>query len=215
MQLWNILRQSRPFQYWRYACWSLAYTMWTFSRSEGPWTKQRTFFPCRPQISFFFLAKFCFVLFLFPHLRNIALFQESHAMLGLFCVYFAFILSWKINFLNEISKRNLGRLLCEKKIYSATIQILPSFVRFLNYIELFWEKVAFLFFQGREMSRVYIYILIIKGVQASGVIIDRLLRQCCFVWSEIVGPHSSGNFNDWPLKLKAGSKIWLVVIGMR
>ena len=42
----------------------------------------------------------------------------------------------------------------------------------------------------------YMYILIIKGVQASGVIIDRLLRQCCFVWSEIVGPHSSGNFND-------------------
>ena len=39
-------------------------------------------------------------------------------------------------------------------------------------------------------------ILIITGVQASGVIIDRLLRQCCFVWSEIVGPHSSGNFND-------------------
>ena len=39
-------------------------------------------------------------------------------------------------------------------------------------------------------------ILIITGVQASGVIIDRLLRQCCFLWSEIVGPHSSGNFND-------------------
>ena len=33
---------------------------------------------------------------------------------------------------------------------------------------------------------VKIYILIITGVQASGVIIDRLLRQCCFVWSEIV-----------------------------
>ena len=39
-------------------------------------------------------------------------------------------------------------------------------------------------------------ILIIKGVQASGVIIDRLLRQCCFVWSEIVGPPSSGNFKN-------------------
>ena len=48
------------------------------------------------------------------------------------------------------------------------------------------------------------------GVQASGVINDRLLPQC---WSEIVGPHSSGN--DWPLRLKAGSKIWVVVIGMR
>ena len=39
-------------------------------------------------------------------------------------------------------------------------------------------------------------LLIITGIQASGVIIDRLLRQCCFVWSEIVGPYSSGNFND-------------------
>ena len=37
----------------------------------------------------------------------------------------------------------------------------------------------------------------------------------CFVWSEIVGPHSSGNCNDWSLKLKASSKIWVVVIGMR
>ena len=43
---------------------------------------------------------------------------------------------------------------------------------------------------------IHTYILIITGVQASVVIIDRLLRQCCFVWSEIVGPHSSGNFND-------------------
>ena len=38
-------------------------------------------------------------------------------------------------------------------------------------------------------------LLIITGVQASGVIIDRLLRQCCLVWSEIVGPHLSDNFN--------------------
>ena len=58
------------------------------------------------------------------------------------------------------------------------------------------------------------WLLIITGVQASGVIIDRLLWQCCFVWSKIVGPHLSGNFNDWPLKLKAGSKIWVDVIGM-
>ena len=44
---------------------------------------------------------------------------------------------------------------------------------------------------------VCIYVLlIITRVQASGVIIDRLLQQCCFVWSEIVGPHSPGNFND-------------------
>ena len=61
---------------------------------------------------------------------------------------------------------------------------------------------------------VCMYVLIITGVQASGEIIDRLLRQCCFVWSKIVGPHSSGNFNDWPLKLKAGSKMWVVVIRM-
>ena len=39
------------------------------------------------------------------------------------------------------------------------------------------------------------WLLIITGVQASRVIIDRLLRQYFFVWSEIVGPHSSGNFN--------------------
>ena len=58
-------------------------------------------------------------------------------------------------------------------------------------------------------------ILIITGLQASGVIIDRLLQKCCFVWSEIVGPYSSGNFNDWPLKLKAGSKIWVVVTGIQ
>ena len=228
MQLWNILRQSRPFQYWRYACWSLAYTMWTFSRSEGPWTKQRTFFqpferatlhtdPCRPQISFFFFSKVLFCAIFVPAFKKHSIVSRIACYAWPVWVYFAFILLWKINFPNEISKRNLGRLLCEKKIYSATIQILPNFVRFLNYIELFWEKVAFLFFQGREMSRVYIYIyiLIITGVQVSWVIIDRLLRQCCFVWSEIVGPHSSGNFNDWPLKLKAGSKIWVVVIGMR
>ena len=23
------------------------------------------------------------------------------------------------------------------------------------------------------------------------------MRQCCFLWSEIIGPHSSGNFKDW------------------
>ena len=43
---------------------------------------------------------------------------------------------------------------------------------------------------------IYIYIYIITDVQASGVIIDRLLRQSCFVCSEIVGPHSSRSFND-------------------
>ena len=36
---------------------------------------------------------------------------------------------------------------------------------------------------------VCMHVLRITGVQASGVIIDRLLRQCCFVWSEIVGSH--------------------------
>ena len=171
MQLWNILRQSRPFQYWRYACWSLAYTMWTFSRSEGPWAKQRTFFqlferatlhtdPCRPQISFFFFSKVLFCAIFVPAFKKHSIVSRIACNAWPVCVYFAFILLWKINFPNEISKRNLGRLLCEKKIYSATIQILPNFVRFLNYIELFWEKVAFLFFQGREMSRVYIYIYI-------------------------------------------------------
>ena len=53
---------------------------------------------------------------------------------------------------------------------------------------------------------VCVYVLIITKVKASGAIIDRLLRRCCFVWSEIVGPHSSGTFNDCSLKLKADSK---------
>ena len=43
------------------------------------------------------------------------------------------------------------------------------------------------------------------GVQASGVIIDCLLRQCCFVWSEIIGPSlrkrvrdsEEGKRGDW------------------
>ena len=39
------------------------------------------------------------------------------------------------------------------------------------------------------------WLLIITGVQASRVIIDHLLRQYFFVWSEIVGPHSWGNIN--------------------
>ena len=58
---------------------------------------------------------------------------------------------------------------------------------------------------------VCMYVLIITGVQASGVIIDRLLRQCCFVWSEIVGPHSSGNFNDQWLLLKP-ELLWLLIV---
>ena len=56
------------------------------------------------------------------------------------------------------------------------------------------------------------WLLIITGVQASGVIINRFWQQCCLVWSEIVGPLSLGNFNDWPLRLKAGSN---VAMGMR
>ena len=48
----------------------------------------------------------------------------------------------------------------------------------------------------KHIIHVFKCLLIITAVQASEVIIDRLLRQCCFVWSEIVGPHSSGNFND-------------------
>ena len=34
------------------------------------------------------------------------------------------------------------------------------------------------------------WLFIVTGVQASGVIIDRLLRQCCFVCFEIVGPNN-------------------------
>ena len=54
------------------------------------------------------------------------------------------------------------------------------------------------------------WLLIITGGKASGVIVDHLLRQCCFVWSEIVGTHSSGDFNDWPLKLKTTTQILLL-----
>ena len=45
------------------------------------------------------------------------------------------------------------------------------------------------FFLDVKQGLLHTYILIITGVQASGVIFYRLLRQCCFVWSEIVGPH--------------------------
>ena len=110
-------------------------------------------------VSFFF-SKVLFCAIFVPAFKKHSIVSRIACNAWPVCVYFAFILLWKINFPNEISKRNLGRLLCEKKIYSATIQTLPSFVRFLNYIELFWEKVAFLFFRGREMSRVYIYIYI-------------------------------------------------------
>ena len=164
---------------------------------------------------FLFFSKVLFCAIFVPAFKKHSIVSRiacnAWPFLRVFCFHFVV----KNQFSQWNIKTEFRTVIMWKKIYSATIQILPSFVRFLNYIELFWEKVAFLFFQGREMSRVYIYILIITGVQASGVIIDRLLRQCCFVWSEIVGPHSSGNFNDWPLKLKAGSKIWLVVIGMR
>ena len=44
----------------------------------------------------------------------------------------------------------------------------------------------------RGRSWIYnFFILTSTGVWSSVVIIDRLLRQCCFVWSEIVGRHSS------------------------
>ena len=36
----------------------------------------------------------------------------------------------------------------------------------------------------KHIIHVFKCLLIITGVQASEVIIDRLLRQCCFVWSE-------------------------------
>ena len=64
-----------------------------------------------------------------------------------------------------------------------------------------------------RLNKVYVsmQVLIITGIQASGVIIDPLLRQCCFVWSEIVGPHSSGNFNDQWLLLKP-ELLWLLIV---
>ena len=55
-----------------------------------------------------------------------------------------------------------------------------------------------LFYPKYKYVCIYVcmYVLTITAVKASGVIIDRLLRQCSFVWYEIVGPHSSGNFNN-------------------
>ena len=50
------------------------------------------------------------------------------------------------------------------------------------------------------------------GVQASGVIIV-YCDSAVLYGPKIIGPHSSGNFNDWLLKLKAGSKIWMVAMG--
>ena len=59
--------------------------------------------------------------------------------------------------------------------------------------------------QLRQQIHTYIHI---NNHRSSGfrsnLIIDRLLRQCCFAWFEIVGPHSSGNFNDWLL--------WLLIV---
>ena len=40
-----------------------------------------------------------------------------------------------------------------------------------------------------------VYVYNFTGVQASGVIVI-FLQHCCLVWSKIIGPHSSGNFND-------------------
>ena len=51
------------------------------------------------------------------------------------------------------------------------------------------------------------------GVQASGVIIV-FCDSAVSYGPKIIGPHSSGNFNDWLLKLKAGSKIWMVAMGI-
>ena len=44
---------------------------------------------------------------------------------------------------------------------------------------------------------VHMYSVRIKLHRSSGFRSNRhLLRHCCFVWSKITGPHSSGNFND-------------------
>ena len=176
MQLWNILRQSRPFQYWRYACWSLAYTMWTFSRSEGPWTKQRTFFqpferatlhtdPCRPQISFFFFSKVLFCAIFVPAFKKHSIVSRIACYAWPVWVYFAFISLWKINFPNEISKRNLGRLLCEKKFIQPRFKYSLTLFVFLTTLNCFGKKWRSFSFRARKWAEfIYIYILIITGV---------------------------------------------------
>ena len=52
--------------------------------------------------------------------------------------------------------------------------------------------------------------LIITGVQASGANHWSFIATVLFLWSEIAGPHSSGNFNDWPLKITP--EAWTPVI---
>ena len=100
---------------------------------------------------------------------------------------------------------------------TTTTTTIPFFALYLINYKHTWKRNIYIYIYTCILGRTYSversihlieehWLLIITGVQASGVIIYRLLRQCCFVWSEIVGPHSSGNFNDWPLKLKAGSK---------
>ena len=165
----SILQQSGPFQCWRLACWSLDYTMWTFSRSEGPWTKQRTFFqpfkhatlltePCRPQISFFFQPSFVCVIFVPAFMKYSIVSSTACNALPFsraFCL-FSHHLLWKIKLANEISKRKLEQLLCEpkKKILQLRFKNFTPFVRFLNYFKLFWENsgVHFLSGNGNEQS---------------------------------------------------------------
>ena len=165
----SILQQSGPFQCWRLACWSLDYTMWTFSRSEGPWTKQRTFFqpfkratlltePCRPQISFFFQPSFICVIFV-PAFMKYSIVSSAACnawpFFRAFCL-FSHHLLWKIKLANEISKRKLEQLLCEpkKKFFSFDSKILPPLFVFWTTLNCFGKTVAFIFFQGMAINRV-------------------------------------------------------------
>ena len=99
-----------------------------------------------------------------------------------FCVFFGGRLLGKPRLTFASSWKILARM--EKRIFShdgcSTAKIFPELAQVTSPVK------------GHSVKRMYVcmYVLIITGVQASGVIIDRLLRQCCFVWSEIVGPHN-------------------------
>lgn len=170
LQVWNILRQSRSFHCWRYACWSLAYTMWTFSCSEGPLNKTKDFLPVfrtcdaahramQATNQFLSLAKFCFVLFLFQHLKNTLSIVSSIA-----CNAWPFLRVFCFNFIvkNQFSQLNIKT---EFRTVNMWIKkfIQPRFKYSLacSFSELHWTVLgkqwrSFLSGQGNEQSS-YIY----------------------------------------------------------
>ena len=118
-------------------------------------------------VSFFF-SKILFCAIFVPAFKKHSIVSRIACNAWPVCVYFAFILLWKINFPNEISKRNLGRLLCEKKFIQPRFKYSLALFVFLTTLNCFGKKWrSFSFRAGKWAEFIYIYILIITGVQAS------------------------------------------------